>query len=63
LAPLALGLCVTRVYTKLKRTGKLHIEDWTIIAAEVRLSNLLVEKVLTDDASRHCRLPTSLSQP
>jgi hypothetical protein len=59
LAPLALGLCATRVYTKLKRTGRLHIDDWTIIAAEVCKSILLMENMLIDDAIRRCRLSTS----
>lgn len=62
LAPIALGLCVTRIYTRLRRTGKLHIDDWTIIAAEVRLSISLMKNILTDNVGRLYRSPISSSQ-
>ncbi|KAF2785479.1 hypothetical protein K505DRAFT_206559, partial [Melanomma pulvis-pyrius CBS 109.77] len=43
LAPIALGLCITRIYTRLTRTRKLYIDDWTIIAAEtLSLTNFLI---------------------
>jgi hypothetical protein len=38
LAAVALVLVVARVYTRLSRTGKLHLDDWLIVVAEVSSS-------------------------
>jgi len=34
-AAIALVLVITRVYTRLARTGRLHLDDWLIVVAEV----------------------------
>jgi hypothetical protein len=34
-AAVALALVVARVYTRLSRTGRLHLDDWLIVVAEV----------------------------
>jgi hypothetical protein len=34
-AAIALALVVARVYTRLRRTGKLYLDDWLIVVAEV----------------------------
>ena len=38
LVPFVLGLCVTRIYTQLRRTKSLRLDDYTIIAATVSLA-------------------------
>lgn len=47
LGAVALALVVARIYTRLRRTGRLYLDDWLIIAAEVRLKNLCSIRSLT----------------
>ena len=35
LGVLALALVIARIYTRLRRTAKLYLDDWLIVAAEV----------------------------
>jgi hypothetical protein len=37
-AAIAFVLVVARVYTRLSRTGQLHLDDWLIVFAEVSSS-------------------------
>jgi hypothetical protein len=38
LGALALGLCIARVYTRLRGTSKFFVDDYLIVAAEVRIN-------------------------
>lgn len=58
LGAVALTLVIARVYTRLRRTARLHLEDWLIVAAEVRYNTVLCACMLNPDtgtfSSRHC---------
>jgi hypothetical protein len=39
-AVVALALVVARVYTRLSRTSRLHLDDWLIVVAEVSCKSI-----------------------
>lgn len=59
LAGLALGLCVTRIYTRSRPIFHLALDDYLIIVAEVRLICEVVEMIA--DNSRYSPSPATVS--
>ncbi|KAF2713930.1 hypothetical protein K504DRAFT_530833 [Pleomassaria siparia CBS 279.74] len=54
LAPLVLGLCVTRIYTRLARTKGLALDDWTVAAAALlSTTNVLIAGVAVSHGWGH----------
>jgi cytochrome b561 len=54
LGAVALALVVARIYTRLRRTRKLYLDDWLIVAAEVRQNASLYILLLIVDLGTFC---------
>lgn len=57
--PIALVLVIARLWSRVKRTKKLYIDDWLILVAEVRnsLTQLMRDKLLIDDSLCPLQMP------
>jgi hypothetical protein len=53
LAAITLALVIARIYTRLRRTGSLYLDDWLIVIAEVGL-HINPEASTTDPSDSHC---------